>query len=82
MRQQEFTEEHPIPKRLLTEAECARYIGMSRQFLRKARMNGVLPRHTAAPPFIRTTARAIRYDIHDVDRWILAHRVDPRGAER
>jgi len=55
---------------------------MSRQFLRKARMNGVLPRHAAAPPFIRTTARAIRYDIHDVDRWISEHRVEPRGAER
>ncbi len=60
-------------KRLLNESETAVYISMSRQFLRKSRMNGVLPGHTVAPPFVKI-GRSIRYCIHDLDSWIDANR--------
>ncbi len=55
--------------RLLTEAEASNYINMSRQFLRKSRMNGTLPNHTQGPPFIRI-GRSIRYNLDDLDAWI------------
>ena len=68
-------------RRLLNEAETAHYIGMSRGYLRKARMEGMRERHTPAPPYIQIS-RTVRYDLADLDAWILEHRVDPRRAER
>lgn len=59
--------------RLLSEQQTASYIGMSRSFLRKSRMDGDLPGRTPGPPYIRF-GRAIRYDIADLDAWIEEHR--------
>lgn len=61
------------PERLINEAEAARYIGMSRAFLRRTRMEGALPRRTAGPPFVRI-GRAIRYAVDDLDVFIDQHR--------
>jgi len=62
-----------IEQRLVSEAEAARLIGMSRQFLRKSRTNGLLTNHTAGPPFVKI-GRAVRYDLTDLEKWIDAHR--------
>jgi len=59
--------------RLLTEPEAASYLGVSRQFLRKSRIDGNRVNHADAPPFIRA-GRMIRYDIHDLESWISAHK--------
>lgn len=60
-------------QRLLTEADAARYLAVSRAFLRKSRMDGNLHGHAEAPPFIRS-GRLVRYCIDDLDAWIEAHR--------
>jgi predicted DNA-binding transcriptional regulator AlpA len=59
--------------RLLTEAEAAQYLGVSRQFLRKSRMDGKREGHADAPPWVQA-GRMIRYAIDDLDEWIEAHR--------
>ncbi|MBM7037425.1 helix-turn-helix transcriptional regulator [Vibrio ulleungensis] len=56
-------------KRALTEQETATYIGMSRSFLRQARMEGHRKNRTIAPPFIRI-GRAVRYLREDLDKWL------------
>ncbi len=65
-----------LQPRLVTEADAAKYIGMSRDFLRKSRCEGNLKGRTPAPPFIRTGARAVRYDLRDLDAWIDENRRD------
>jgi len=47
-------------KRAYTEQETSTYIGMSRSFLRQARMEGQRKNRTDAPPFIKI-GRAVRY---------------------
>ncbi len=64
-----------IEKRLLNEQETARYISMSRSFLRTARMDGPVGNRTVAPPFIRI-GRSVRYAIDDLDSWIAENRHD------
>ncbi len=56
-------------KRVLTEQETAIYIGMSRSYLRQARMSGNRDNHTPAPPFIKI-GRAVRYLREDLDTWL------------
>ena len=68
-------------KRLLTEAEAAQYISMSRSFLRKSRMDGNRDNRTSGPPYVRVTNRAIRYDIRDLDGWIEANRCEIKSIE-
>ena len=58
----------------LSETEAARYVGMSRSFLRKARMEGNRDQHTPAPPFLRI-GRKILYLRGDLDQWLRQHRV-------
>jgi predicted DNA-binding transcriptional regulator AlpA len=60
-----------IMKRALTEIETADYIGMSRSFLRQARMeaNQFKANQTSAPPFIKI-GRAVRYLREDLDAWL------------
>lgn len=62
-----------LEPRALNEAQAARYIAMSRSFLRKARMNG--HRHTPAPPYCRI-GRKILYLRADLDAWLERHRVE------
>ncbi len=56
-------------KRAYTEQETAEYIGMSRSFLRQARMEGQRKNRTIAPPFIKI-GRAVRYLKEDLDCWL------------
>ncbi len=60
----------PIEKRAYTEQETAAYIGMSRSFLRQARMEGLRKKRTKAPPFIKI-GRAVRYLKEDL--WLESH---------
>ncbi|MCY9869683.1 helix-turn-helix transcriptional regulator [Vibrio barjaei] len=58
-----------IEKRAYTEQETSAYIGMSRSFLRQARMEGQRKNRTSAPPFIKI-GRAVRYLKEDLDLWL------------
>ncbi len=55
--------------RVFTEQETSRYIGMSRSYLRQARMDGNRDNRTPAPPFIKI-GRSVRYLREDLDSWI------------
>jgi predicted DNA-binding transcriptional regulator AlpA len=55
--------------RALTEIETAAYIGMSRAYLRQARMEGKRGERTPAPPFIKI-GRSVRYLREDLDQWL------------
>lgn len=60
------------PKAALTEAEAARYIGMSSGWLKKSRtqrFRGVID----APPFVRAGAKRIVYRREDLDAWQERH---------
>ncbi|NLV29652.1 MAG: helix-turn-helix domain-containing protein [Acidobacteria bacterium] len=52
----------------LTETEASIYIGMSRPWMRLARMK------RQGPSFLKI-GRAIRYDVADLDQWLDSHRV-------
>ena len=70
-----------IGKRALTEIETSAYIGMSRSFLRQARMDGNGEARTPAPRFIKI-GRSVRYLIEDLDKWLDAfHRLEHLGQE-
>ncbi len=67
----------PMKPRLITEEQAATYLGVSRQFLRKSRIDGNRVNHADAPPFIRA-GRMIRYSVDDLEGWIAAHREEVR----
>jgi hypothetical protein len=54
------------PKPPLRSAEAAVYINMSDSWLRQSRMDG----RSDGPAFVRAGARAIRYRLADLDRWL------------
>jgi predicted DNA-binding transcriptional regulator AlpA len=56
--------------KLLTEKQAAKYIGMSRSFLRQSRMDGNRNNRTPGPPWIQVGSRSIRYRVEDLDEWI------------
>lgn len=58
-----------IMKRALTEIETSEYIGMSRSYLRQARMEGNRDNRTPAPPFIKI-GRSVRYLKEELDLWL------------
>jgi len=60
-------------KRGLTEAEAARYIGMSTHFLRMGRQEGRAGNRTLPPPHVKI-GRAVRYLLDDLDKWLEEHR--------
>ncbi len=64
-----------MSKITLTEKEAAEYIGMSRSFLRKDRMDGIRENRTAGPEFLKI-GRSIRYLKNDLDTWLLKNRID------
>lgn len=49
---------------LLTTAEAARYLGMSKAFLERDRWAG------ARIPFVRLGSRSVRYRVSDLDAYI------------
>jgi len=53
-----------IEDRLLTESEAAHLLNVSRRCLQGWRSRG------GGPPFVRISARCIRYSRADLDRWI------------
>lgn len=67
-----------LAPRLLCERDAARYVAMSRTFLRKSRMDGNRHGRTAAPPWLRV-GRSVRYDLRDLDAWIEARKQYPRA---
>ena len=69
-------------QKLLTEREAARYLNVSQQFLRKARMDGARERHARGPRFVKA-GRMVRYAVEDLDAWITQHQreVHPLGQE-
>ena len=60
--------------RSLKEYHAAKYIGMSRSYLRQARMDGNREGRIPGPRFIRI-GRSIRYLIDDLDAWLEWFRV-------
>jgi predicted DNA-binding transcriptional regulator AlpA len=60
---------YELAKRVLSEIETSEYIGMSRSFLRQARMDGNRDNRTSAPPFIKI-GRSVRYLKEDLDQWL------------
>ncbi len=61
------------PTQLLPERDAARYIGMSRDFLRHQRMHG------RGPAYARL-GRSVRYRIGDLESWLDARMVRSRDA--
>ena len=55
--------------RSYTEQQASSYIGMSRSYLRQARMDGQRDKRKSAPPFIKI-GRSVRYLIEDLDGWL------------
>lgn len=55
--------------RVFTEQQTSSYIGMSRSYLRQARMDGNRDNRTPAPPFIKI-GRSVRYLREDLDAWL------------
>ncbi|MBI2834772.1 MAG: helix-turn-helix domain-containing protein [Acidobacteria bacterium] len=61
---------------ILREVDAARFIGMSRAYLRMSRWRG------SGPPYLRI-GRSIRYRVAALDKWLDTHRVEPsRGGSR
>lgn len=56
-------------KIVLSEIDAAKYIGMSRSFLRHARIDGNRSSRTPAPKFIKI-GRSIRYMRQDLDDYL------------
>ena len=59
----------------LPEPAAARYVGMSRAYLRQRRQR------ECGPAYIRI-GRAIRYRLTDLDAWLERHRVVTRESGR
>ena len=64
------------PKILITEAEAAELLSVSRQFLRKSRTDGNRRGRADGPPFVKK-GRMVRYLVSDLDAWIAKDRKQP-----
>lgn len=62
----------PTPSPALSEAEAARYIGMSPAWLKKSRTRR-FRELTDAPPFVRSGGRRVVYRRADLDAWQERH---------
>jgi predicted DNA-binding transcriptional regulator AlpA len=58
-----------IESKSLNENLTAKYIGMSRSFLRQGRMNGDKQGRTPTPPYLKI-GRSVRYLKSDLDTWL------------
>jgi hypothetical protein len=54
----------------LTETEAAMYIGRSKSFLRKCRVDGNAGGRQRGPRYTRDSARTIRYPVDELDKWL------------
>ena len=64
-------------KNILSEAEAAEYIGMSRCFLTQCRRDGQLRGKAKNPPYIKISNRA-RYLVSDLNAWLEENKVIPK----
>jgi len=62
-------------RRILRQRDAARYIALAESTLEKLRGTG------GGPPFVRLGARAIGYDIVDLDLWIEAQKRNNTSEE-
>lgn len=62
-----------MPAQIISERDAARYIGMSRWWMKHAR------RMNRGPAYLRI-GRAIRYQVADLDAWLQRHRVQTRDS--
>lgn len=62
-----------IQRRGFSELDAALYIGMSRSFLRQARMDGRRMNRTPGPPFTKI-GRKVLYLKDDLDLWLEENR--------
>jgi predicted DNA-binding transcriptional regulator AlpA len=58
----------PLPVRVLRAPSAAEYVGLSTAMINKLRVKG------GGPRFIRLGARAVGYDVRDLDDWIASRR--------
>lgn len=61
------------PRPVLTEVDTSKYIGLSRAWLRQARMYGRGPRYIKV-------GRSVRYRVSDLDEWLERHLVSTSDA--
>jgi hypothetical protein len=54
----------------LAEADASIYIGRSRAFLKKCRLDGSTGGRSRGPRFTRDSARCVRYPIDELDKWL------------
>ena len=54
----------PHPEELLSTEELVKFTGLTKRFWESRRMSG------DSPPFIRLSARAVRYRWGDVEQWL------------
>lgn len=59
----------------IQERDAAKYVGLSRAFLRQARALG------RGPAYLKL-GRAVRYRVADLDDWLDRHRVQTRESSR
>ena len=62
----------------LNEIEAARYLSVSRAFLRQSRMFGDRPGRAPGPPFLKI-GRMIRYRVADLESWLARFAIE-RGT--
>jgi len=65
-----FTSEKKVLQ-ILNETDAARYIGMSREWLRLSR------RRRTGPQYFKF-GRSIRYSLPDLDKFLEMHRIRPK----
>ena len=63
-------------KQLMTTKDLARLAKVDPSTVRRWRT--ATPRQ--GPPFIRLSARVVKYDPADVHAWLVRHRTDPEAA--
>ncbi|GHV57975.1 hypothetical protein FACS1894216_22600 [Synergistales bacterium] len=56
--------------RELAERDASIYIGRSRAFLKKCRLEGSTGGRPRGPKFTRESARCVRYPIDELDKWL------------
>lgn len=60
-------------KEVLTSDEAARYMGVSRSYLYKLTMNGVIP-HS------KPNGKMCYFDRHELEQWLMRHKCNEEGG--
>ena len=72
-------EEITLARGAIDESGAARYLNVSRSFLRQSRMNGNRDGHAPGPRYVKA-GRMVRYRFLDLDEWLTHHAVEPLSA--